>query len=105
MNHRKLITLYLNIQYFCARKLPALWRGLIYSSLLKVASKNTNNPIKAELIVSNINISVMYYLIKRRTLFRRISGVTQIASTRGLVGDGKLHQYADAVNINITDIN
>jgi len=47
---------------------PALWGGLVYSSLLKVASKNTNNPIKAELIVSNTNISAMYYLIKRRTL-------------------------------------
>ena len=56
---------------------PALWVGLVYSSLLKIASKNTNNPIKAELIVSNTNISVMYYLIKHRTLFRRISEVPQ----------------------------
>jgi len=84
---------------------PALWGELVYSWLLKIASKNTNNPIKAELIVSNINISVMYYLIKRRTLFRRISRVPQIASTRGLAGDGRLHQYAGAVNINLTHIN
>jgi hypothetical protein len=56
---------------------PALWGGLVYSSVLKIASKNINNPIKAELIVSNTNISVMYYLIKHRTLFRRISEVPQ----------------------------
>ena len=55
------------------KNVPALWGGLVYSSLLKIASKNTNNPIKAELIVSNTNISVMYHLIKRRTLFGRIS--------------------------------
>jgi hypothetical protein len=52
---------------------PTLWGRLVYSSLLKIASKNTNNPIKAELIVSNTNISDMYYLIKHRILFRRIS--------------------------------
>ena len=48
---------------------PALWEGLVYSSVLKIASKNINNPIKAELIVSNTKISVMFYLINRRTLF------------------------------------
>ena len=71
---------------------PALWGGLVYSSVLKIASKNINNPIKAELIVSNTNISVMYHLIKHRTLFRRISEVTpKITSTAGLVGDRGLH--------------
>jgi hypothetical protein len=72
----------------------ALWGGLVYSSVLKIASKNINNPIKAELIVSNTNISVMYYLIKHGTLFRRISEVPpqkKITSTAGLVGDGGLH--------------
>jgi hypothetical protein len=47
---------------------PALWGGLVYSSVLKIVSKNINNPIKAELIVSNTNMSVIYYLIKRRKL-------------------------------------
>ena len=54
---------------------PALWGELVYSWLLKIASKNINNPIKAQPIVSNTNISVMYCLIKHRTLFRRISEV------------------------------
>jgi hypothetical protein len=58
MNHRKLISRHLNIQK----------GGLVYSSLLKVEFKIINNPIKAELIVSNTNISVIYYLIKRRKL-------------------------------------
>ena len=62
------------------KNVPALWGGLVYSSLLKIASKNTNNPIKAELIVSNTNSSVMYYLIKRRALFRRISEAPPITS-------------------------
>jgi hypothetical protein len=35
---------------------------------LKVEFKIINNPIKAELIASNTNISVIYYLIKRRKL-------------------------------------
>tara|TARA_B110000914_G_C15233776_1_gene340888 strand:+ start:300 stop:509 length:210 start_codon:yes stop_codon:yes gene_type:complete len=52
---------------------PSLWGGLVYSSMLKTTSKNTNNPIKTELKVSNTNISVMYYLIKRRELFICIS--------------------------------
>ena len=60
------------------KNVPALWGEFVYSSLLKIASKNTNNPIKAELIVSNTNMSVIYYLIKRRKLFRRISGVPLI---------------------------
>ena len=60
-----------------SENVPALWGELVYSSLLKIASKNTNNPIKAELIASNKNISVMYDLIKLRTLFRRISEVPQ----------------------------
>ena len=52
---------------------PALLGGFVYSSVLKIASKNKNNSIKAELVVSNINISVMSYHIKHRSLSRHIS--------------------------------